>query len=229
MKRPSFANEHIYHIYNRGVEKRDIFSNKNDYFRFILNLHEFNSSSPALNFGYQIKHTPIEVRLQYTIARPLVEILTFCLMPNHYHLMIRQISEHGITEFMRKVGVGYTNYFNLRNQRVGPLFQGKFKAVLIENEEHFFHLPHYIHLNPLGLFSSAKKSSTENYTNTAMEFLHTYRWSSFQDYTGKENFPALLKKDFLESCVGTPEEFLATTREWLQNEHTIQIESVKID
>src|SRR3989338_6454859 len=111
MQRPIFANDEIYHVYNRGVEKRDVFIHEKDYFRFIHNLFEFNDTAPAENTYYRNVY---EVRL-HKIEKPkecLVEILSFCLMPNHYHLMLRQKVENGITKFMRKIGTGYTNYFN---------------------------------------------------------------------------------------------------------------------
>ena len=158
-KRPQFATGEIYHIFNRGVEKRHIFSNQSDYFRFIHDMFEFNDENPAINLGYYFDSygkRPFAGNLAKSdfakLQMPrkmLVEIFCFCLMPNHYHFIIRQLADNGITEFMRKIGTGYTNYFNTKYQRVGPLFQGKFKAVHIFNQAHLLYLPHYIHLNPL--------------------------------------------------------------------------------
>lgn len=108
----------IVHIYNRGVERRNVFLDEKDYLRFVLNLYEFNDTTPALNVGYHINASPIEVRLQYPRKEQLVDILAFCLMPNHYHLMLKERMENGTTMFMRKLGTGYTNYFNIKYQRV---------------------------------------------------------------------------------------------------------------
>ena len=167
MKKPSFINNGIYHIYNRGVEKRKVFLDDQDHFRFIHDLFEFNDEAPALNTYYRLPYLQsYEVQLQKTRLQKigatnkaagrrqrklLVEILAFCLMPNHYHLLIRQRIDKGAVNFMQKLGTGYTNYFNKRYERVGSLFQGRFKAVLINKESHFIHLPYYIHLNPLDL------------------------------------------------------------------------------
>ena len=131
MKKPPFINNEVYHVYNRGVEKRLIFSDDKDRFRFIHNLYEMNNSLPVLNSKYWLakKDHNMEVRLPY-IRDGLVEILAFCLMPNHYHLLLRQAQDKGIVKFMQKLGTAYTNYFNIKNERVGPLFQGRFKAVL---------------------------------------------------------------------------------------------------
>src|SRR3989338_5554876 len=108
----------IYHIYNRGVEKRTTFINNRDRLRFINSLYFFNYTFPS------IKQSEVGLPIPENDGRePLVELMAFCLMPNHYHLMLRDLTENGITEFMRKLGTGYTNYFNLRYQRVGALFQ----------------------------------------------------------------------------------------------------------
>ena len=120
MRKITFENNEIYHIINRGVEKRNIFSNDKDYLRFIHDLYEFNDEAPAENIYYK------SVGLESYDAKPrkvirerklLVEILTFCLMPNHYHLLLRQIKDKGITNFMHKLGTGYTMSFNKKYKR----------------------------------------------------------------------------------------------------------------
>ena len=194
----------VCHVYNRGVEKRSIFTRERDYLRFIHGLFEFNDETPAINTLYYFDQESvplknIEVGLRYAgmdSRALLVEILAFVLMPNHFHLMLRQIREGGITEFMRKLGTGYTNYFNKKYERVGHLFQGKYKSATLVSEAHFVHLPYYIHSNPLDLFSTKTKKG-EVSSKDAFEFLKSYRWSSFSDYIGKQNFPSVTQRDFL--------------------------------
>lgn len=229
MMQSSFANEHIYHIYNRGVEKRDIFLNTKDYLRFIANLYEFNDASPTFNFGRHHIQIPIEVRLQSARKNPPVKLLAFCLMPNHFHLMIQQNSDGGITKFMRKLGTGYTNYFNIKYNRVGALFQGKFKSVLLEREAHFIHLPHYIHLNPLDLHSPEWRDRKVKNMDAALKFLYHYRWSSFSDYAGKKNFPSVTDREFLTQCVGDEKSFLQDTMEWMRDVPFDLIQKVVIE
>ncbi len=229
MRRLQFDNDHVYHIYNRGVEKRDVFLEDRDYLRFIVNLYEFNDGAPALNFGRDLNSQPIEVRLQSERTTPLVEILAFCLMPNHYHLMLKQLKESGLTEFMRKLATGYTNYFNLKYQRVGPLFQGKFKAVLLEREQHFQHLPHYIHLNPLDLTIPDWRDGMIKDTTKAMDYLKTYRWSSLPDYLGIRNFPTVTSRQLLTECIGDAKQFFSGMEEWIRMPDFEFIQTVKID
>lgn len=216
MTSSSFANEHIYHIYNRGVEKRDIFLGTADRLRFIVNLYEFNDASPAFNLGRNLTQSPIEVRLQSPRKELSVKLLAFCLMPNHFHLMIQQNMDGGVTQFMRKLGTGYTNYFNTKYNRVGPLFQGKFKSVLLERDAHLNHLPHYIHLNPLDLHMPEWRERSVKDIGKAMNFLGTYRWSSFLDYTGQKNFPSVTDRKFLTQYIGSSKSFLQNTKEWIR-------------
>ena len=148
---PKFTENKIYHVYNRGVEKRKIFLEDKDYFRFIHDLFEFNDSNnpPNTNYYFDPKITVVEPRyLKRSKANKkprklLVEILIFTLMPNHFHLLLKQRTENGISRFMQKLGMGYAKYFNKKYERTGVLFQGKFKAVTLEKHAHFLHIPRF--------------------------------------------------------------------------------------
>lgn len=208
----------IYHIYNRGVEKRKIFLNEEDYLRFIHNLFEFNDEAPALNLAYYLKQSK-EVglpKIERSARKLLVELMVFCLMPNHFHLIMKQKRDCGVTEFMRKLGTGYTNYFNQKYKRVGPLFQGKYKLVRITTDSHFIHLPYYIHLNPLELESPKWKNKEIKNYKVAMKFLENYKWSSFSDYVGKKNFPSVTQREFLMRFFSGPENYKKETVQWLK-------------
>ncbi len=218
------APNEIYHVYNRGVEKRNIFLNDQDRFRFIHNLFEFNDEAPAANNYYKIsKIQSYEVSLrkfknkERQPRKLLVEIMAFCLMPNHFHLMVRQKSGNGITEFMRKLGTGYTNYFNKKYERVGALFQGKFKSVLISENSHFIHLPYYIHFNPLDLIAPEWRNREIKDLNKAIQFLENYRWSSYPDYIGKKNFPSVTQRDFLLKFFEGSTEYKKNSINWLKD------------
>lgn len=219
MKKPDFADGHIYHIFNRGVEKRTTFLDDEDHYRFIHDLYEFNNEDQAVNVKYYFDPETMyrENNHPNRDSRDLlVDILVFTLMPNHYHLIVRQKKTNGIVKFMQKLGTGYTMYFNKKYERVGGLFQGRFKASLINRESHFIYLPHYIHSNPLGLIYGG---STSIHWKKKLTFLENYKWSSYPDYIGKKNFPSVIQKQFLLNFFGDENKYKTRTEEWLKEEN----------
>lgn len=215
MQNPPFIKDQIYHVYNRGVDKRNIFMDKHDYFRFIHDLYEFNDEKPADNLNYKRRaYQTHEVSLRED-RRPLVDILAYALMPNHIHLMLRPRSDEAVTLFMRKLGTGYTNYFNALHERSGSLFQGKFKAKLLEVDAHFTYLPYYIHLNPLDLIAPEWRAGAINDMPRTLAFLERYRWSSHLDYAGVKNFRSLLEMAPLLESFGGHEHYLKDIQRYL--------------
>jgi putative transposase len=232
MRRPIFVNNEIYHIYNRGADKRRIFMDDSDYFRFIHDLYEFNNEAPAVHSYYfrsSNRSSEVGPRKIDTRRKLIVEILAFCLMPNHFHLLLRQIVDRGIERFMQKLGGGYTMYFNKKYERSGVLFQGKFKAVLVENDAQLLHLPYYIHSNPLDLIEPHWREHGIKDLRKAMEFLTSYRWSSFLDYIGKKNFPSVISRDFITEIVGSPEEYKELTANWLKEREWHAVEDLCLE
>ena len=226
MRNIKFVDGEIYHIYNRGVEKRNIFLDDQDCFRFIHDLFEFNDEEPAINLYYKkSSFQSYEAKPRKKHQRKLiVEILVFILMPNHFHLLLKQRKDNGIPEFMQKLGTGYTMSFNQKYKRSGSLFQGTYKAVLVEDGAHFIHLPYYIHSNPLDLkFPEWRNKKIKNYKE-AMNFLENYRWSSFPDYIGKKNFPSVTSREFLLEFFGGPEQYKKDTIKWLKE---MDLEGIK--
>lgn len=243
MKKPPFENNQIYHIYNRGVEKRPVFLEKNNYLRFSGNLFDFNNTVSVLpsNVRFMLRKPAtantdnlihcLEVQLLNSVMKrkPLVEILAFCLLPNHFHLLLRQLTDGGIVKFMQKLGTGYTNYFNQKYDRVGSLFQGRFKATLIQKESHFLYMPYYIHLNPLDLIESQWREGKINNVSKAIKFLENYRWSSFQDYIGKLNFPLVTQRNFLLKSFGKKTEYKRATMQWLKKMNFDNIQDLTLE
>ncbi|MCX6786496.1 MAG: transposase [Candidatus Kaiserbacteria bacterium] len=200
----------LWHVLNHGVEGRDLFLDTQDYARFVHNLYEFNDSAPADNLWRLFDPSGMKdfVNPSFRKARRLlVDIHGWVLMKNHYHLLLSERAENGISLFLRKLNVGYSNYFNARYKRRGTLFQGRTKKILIENESHFLYILHYLHLNPLDYLEGAKewrlrnKSGIKN-MNDALEYLDSYRWSSYLDYIGKKNFPSVITTAFFNSSLG---------------------------
>jgi putative transposase len=173
----------FYHVYNRGVEKRKIFLDEQDYLVFLHLLKFYLSPSDKEN-----THPPIEITgYKVTRPRPLtnlekeVELLAFCLMPNHFHLMIKQKTIDGMPKLLKKIATTYSMYFNKRYDRVGHLFQGRYKASLITKDNYLLHLSRYIHLNPTELTRTVPVN-------------HPY--SSYQYYLGRKR-ARWVKPDFI--------------------------------
>lgn len=137
-----FMEDASYHCYNRGVEKRQIFMDAQDYGVFLNRLKRMLSDPEELRV-----HNPDRDRLKSFYGD--VELIAYCLMPNHFHLLLHQDSKDGIAEFMRTLSTSYTMYFNKRYERVGSLFQGTYKARIVDAESYNMHISRYIHLNPL--------------------------------------------------------------------------------
>lgn len=233
MQKPLFAEDNYYHIYNRGVEKRDVFLDDFDRFRFIHDLFEFNDTAPAGKFSKGKSPAPSqhsEVQPPNITKRiPLVKIHCFCLMPNHYHMLVEQIRDGGVIDFMKKLGTGYTMYFNKRYNRVGPLFQGRFKAVHIDEKAHLRYLPLYIHLNPLDLVMPIWREQKIISWKKAEAFLNSYRWSSHMDYSGHHNFPSVTSRHFLHGLFGEEKGYRQHLKEWLKERDSNEISHLLLE
>ncbi|MFA5038085.1 MAG: transposase [Candidatus Omnitrophota bacterium] len=176
MKRTPCVTGEYYHIYNRGIEKRDVFSDTRDYKRFLCYLQLFNSdfkSFPGIDAFQGEEASDTSVNLL-----KLVDVVCYCLMPNHFHLLLKQRENMGIALFMQKLGTGYTMYFNKKYERSGVLFQGAFKSKIIENDSYLMHLSRYIHLNPRDLYCYAE--GEKDGPRKLKHFIKTYPWSSFR-------------------------------------------------
>lgn len=128
-------------------------------------------------------------------------------MNNHYHLLLSEHVDGGISLFLRRLNVGYANYFNERHARIGTLFQGRTKKIRIEHEAHFLYILHYIHLNPLDYHERTKHWRERSKTGIrsareAMDYLDRYRWSSYIDYAGGKNFPSVISPAFFRETFG---------------------------
>jgi len=168
-----YAENTFYHIYNRGVEKRIIFKDEKDYKVFLSYIKEYLLSRPEIS-----PHEGLTLKGQtftWTPRQPKnyhdrLELHAYCLMPNHFHLLIKQMDKSSIKEFMQSLGTRYIMYFNKRYNRVGSLFQGRYKTSIVNNDSYILHLSRYIHLNP--------SEYTDDLANA---------YSSYGDYLGQRN------------------------------------------
>lgn len=165
------VNDYFYHIFNRGSEKRNIFMQPRDYKRFLQTVRYYQFSGPKPKFS-QFTKTKLN-SLKTLVEAKLIDIFCYCLMPNHFHFLLRQRQENGIAIFMSQISNSYTKYFNTKYERIGALLQGVFKSVPIETDEQLIHVSRYIHLNPV--------------VSGLVKKLEHYLWSSYGEYiTGRE-------------------------------------------
>jgi len=219
----------IFHVLNRGVDKRELFIDDKDRFRFIHDLFEFNDQDRVANNFYAFQKIN-DIASRYIKPRKLlVDILAFCLMPNHYHLLLIPRIDNGISKFMKKLDMGYAKYFNEKYRRKGALFEGRYKFVVVENEPHFIHLLYYIHLNPLDLVTPEWRERKLNNYEKAVNFLDSYRWSSHLDYAGKKNFPSVIKKDYLLDYFGSEVNYKKGINDWLKDLYLEDIHDMNLE
>jgi putative transposase len=211
LRKDPFITGEYYHVYNRGIDKRVIFKLKKDYERFMMLLYIANSNNSfRLDDLLNKKCQTFDEILVLDKGEPLVSIGAWCLMTNHFHLLVRQEMDEGITKFMKKLGTGYSMFFNIKYQRTGGLFGGPFKSKLIGTDDNYMrHLFGYIHINPLEIkfpgWQDEINKSLIGVNKNMTRFLENYRYSSYLDYTGEtriekniiktENFP-----DYFESA-----------------------------
>jgi len=230
MRREVFVNDSYYHICTRGVDKRQIFMDNRDYLRFLHNFYEFNDTAFAMPYMARIKGSDAGSTLIHNKEKgqKIVEVSCFCLMPNHCHLVLKQLTENGISSFMKKLIGGYASYFNKRYDRSGALFQGRFKAKLIKTDSQMMHLARYIHiLNPGELVEPEIRKGVIRDSLKLKLFLKNYKWSSHLDYLGIKNYPSLTNRDFIRSYFDDILDYEKFMMSWKVNDLT-RIESILI-
>ncbi len=184
----------FYHVYNRGVEKRNIFLDEQDYNVFLNYLKIYLSNRDELislikkqaDLSDDQKNKEISKLMTLKNYFNKIELICYVLMPNHFHLEIKQKNKSDMEDFMRSLITKYSKYFNKRYDRVGPLFQGRYNAVLITNERYLLHLGRYIHLNPQEIIVNKQS-------------LSSYPWSSYPAYINKLSVSWLNKNYFFSN------------------------------
>lgn len=216
-RKTSFAEGEYYHLYNRGVDKRVIFSSVQDYKRFIMLLYLANTTEDVRISNILRASSHDEVFLLEQL-KPLVSIGAFCLMPNHFHLLATPLVENGISRFMLKVQTGYSMYFNTKNERSGSLFQGPFKAEHASDDVYLKYLFSYIHLNPAKLKNPLWKKEVVIKGNSLQKFVETYPYSSLKEYVSDEH--KITAPDYFPTYFSSKEDVVAHITDWLGNDQS---------
>lgn len=174
----TYVENGYYHLYNRGVEKRIIFKDKEDYSTFLSLLKNYLTQNPL---------SPFSRRTLYG----RIELLSYCLMPNHFHLLVKQVDKNAISDFIRRLCTTYSMYFNRRYKRTGTLFESRYKASLIDQNEYLLHLSRYFHQNPINTLKRGQKLDGYFYSS-----YRNYLGLTHQDWLETEEILTLLKEEF---------------------------------
>jgi len=220
-RKNQFSNDGIYHVILRGIDDNLIFKDIDDYYRMIFSIYELNNVAPTTIQRKREERKRLKKENGGPASTPdgrdkFVEILSFCFMPNHVHLLLRQLKDNGITKFMGKVGTGYAGYFNRKYQRKGYVFQNRFKDIYIEDDRQLITVFNYIHANPISLIEPSFKENGIKNPSGAVEFLKEYKWSSYQDYIGQGNFDSVTQRDFLLELLGGEKKCEEVVVDWVR-------------
>ena len=216
-RKTKIAPGEIYHIFNRSIAQVPIFLSNRDFLRFTEVIDYYRFLSLPMRFSH---YNRLEADIKksfldelYQKRETLIEIYSFCLIPDHFHFLLKELKENGIRKFISNIQNSYAKYFNTKTERSGSLFQEMFKAVRIASDEQFIHVARYIHLNP---YSSFLFDNPDR--------LKTFRWSSFGDYLGINNHP-FISQSFLGSFFKSPtdlEKFTLDRAEYQRNLENIK-------
>ena len=223
-RKVSFAPGEYFHIYNRGAHKADIFLEDGDYRRFILLLYITNNTETIHLSSINRSGKKDDL---FSILRPerLVDIGAYCLMPNHFHLLVHSRNDTGISLFMKKLLTAYSMFFNKKHEHSGALFQGPFQAQHVATDQHLKHLFAYIHLNPLSVkYPDWKEKGIRN-TKYAKDFLGSFHYSSYLDFIGSgRDQKVILSAEVFPKYFGSERDFDDFLTDWLTTVSTMKQE-----
>src|SRR3989344_59420 len=218
-----FSVGEYYHIYNRGTDKRVVFTSTRDYNRFMVLLHLCNSKLP-IDVSYLLRGRDYYMTggrffselMGIEIGDRLVDIGSYCLLPNHFHLLVHERKENGISLFMKKLLTAYSMYFNNKYQRTGRLFEGTFMAKHANKDKYLKYLFSYIHLNPVKIVDKDWEEKGILNRTEAKNYLADYRYSSYLDYIGRDRPEKKILSSFaFPEYFGTYKEFDNFIDEWI--------------
>lgn len=213
-----FSVEEFYHLYSRGVDKRSLFLDDTDRKRFVRLLFICNGTKPVM-----YRETKKLSLKNIDTGQKLVAIGTYCLMPNHFHLLIKEITNGGIVKFMSKLLTAYSTYFNKKHERTGSLFSSEFKSTHLNTDEYLKYIFAYIHMNPLKIFDVNWKEENLNISQVE-SLLNNYVYSSYLDYLSenREEY-IILNKEVFPKYFNTAEDFKRNIHDWI-NFHDVPTE-----
>ncbi len=215
----SFSLGEYYHIYNRGNSKQKIFHDKEDHKRFVDLLYAINRDE-KFNFADSLKGISV---YELDGSNKLVSIGAYVLMPNHFHILLTENIEGGISRFMQKLSTAYAMYYNKKYDRTGSLFEGKFKAQHLNTDRYLKYIYSYIHLNPIKLIDKEWKERGIRNKKRAIEYLREYEYSSYLDHM---SFPRIqnkiLDRKIFPAYFANTQEFVKDIMDWINYREDIE-------
>jgi REP element-mobilizing transposase RayT len=210
IRKVTFVPGEFYHVYNRGNSKQIIFHDKQDRDRFLALLYAVNSKQ---NIIFRLVFNDM---YKFDRGERLVSIGGYCLMSNHFHLLLVETEDGSISKFMQKLTTAYSMYYNEKYSRTGSLFEGKFKSEHIDGDRYLKYMFSYIHLNPVKIIDKNWKTDGIKNKQKVLEFLKNYQYSSYRDYLGIDRFEsAILNKEDFPNYFPNKERFTKEIFEWL--------------
>jgi len=211
-RKVSFAPNEYYHIYNRGNSKQKIFLCRADFQRFMDLLCAVNTTQ-RFNFSDSLKGISI---YEQNKGPRLVAIGSFCLMPNHFHILVTPLLDDGVTKLMQKLSTAYAMYFNEKYKRTGSLFEERFKAEHLKNDRYLKYIFSYINLNPLKIFKKDRMEVGFRHKKKAIEYLQKYKFSSFSDFMGEKRLEnQILSLKYFPTYFPREKDFMYEITTWI--------------
>ncbi len=225
----------FYHIFNRGNGRRDIFLNDKDRYRFLQAMYLSNSKDAGFTVadlekikgGYSLDKIKDLLDKKNVFYNPLVRVCTDCLMPNHFHFLVEEIEEGGVSYFMQKLGNSYARYFSIRHNYPGSLFQGRFKAVEVDSDDQLKYLLIYINvLNPAQLIEPELKEKGIQDIEKVWNKIESYSWSGHQEFMDRRN-SVIIDKGLLGKIFSNSQEYSTFAKSILEGKQTFKWRAIE--
>lgn len=215
MRKISFIPGEFYHIYNRGNSRQTIFLTEADHSRFSALLYLANGTN-----SFEFRNLDNDKLFDFDRGEQLVSIGAYCLMPNHFHILVTPLIEGGVATFMRKLATGYSMYFNKKHHRTGSLFEGKFKSEHVDSDNYLKYLFSYIHLNPVKLIQSDWQKVGIKDKDEVLRYLKDFQYSSYIDNSLDRPESGIIDREKFPEYFADKKDYDTEMEEWLSYKET---------
>jgi len=232
-RKRQFGPGDIVHVLNRGVKKMPIYRKDSDLWKLLSGLFYRNSKNTPDNLYRILENKGLSTKMvwldEWSEREPLVNIMAFTLMPNHFHLVLEETEEGGISNFIKKWSMAYSKHINAKYDETGSLFQPRFRSVVVKKEDHFNWLPYYVMVkNPFELYPGGFKKACQEFDKAYKWASTEYPFTSLGDYAGERKSPIITKSIFGRDF-GDPKEFKKEAKRFMQNYEERMEDELKLE